>query len=721
MRFVIAGAGEVGYHIVESIHREGVNITVIDGGEAVLQRLHRLFWVDTVLGNASNRDVLEKAQVGGADLFIAVTSSDEINIISSLIAKEMGAKQGIARLTAFNEVSAGDQHSFGISLVINPFEAAAEHLEQLALHPSTIDFVPFLGGDVALIGAKVRQATLMDGMQVQAFGENTKLAGALIALVERDGTAFIPRANTVVAVGDSVYFLCIRQQWKKLGTLLGLPTKPSYKVFINGGGLIGESLALRLERRGLDVRVIEKDERRCEVLSQILDHSLVLNADGTDDLALKSEGIGDADCFFSACDDDEVNLLSCLMAKEMGARATVALIRQSETIAILHRQDLIDAAINPRLLTARKILQYVQGTNLRSFFSFPNSTIEVVELEVHKTSPCVGKMLRSLKLPAGALLVGSIRRKGRIYIPRGEEKLQAGDVVLLVQKRNCREISRLLFWPIPSARQGALVSGGRALQEKTALSAQAQSLAEEMVGFKPGLDKKMPNQSKGNAGATPKATPLADPKADATQVELVPMESTSGSTKASSAAADNPQLGPREEVFGFDTVLAENGSQSATAFGANSPTDMGYEANLLPSYPPKPLEKAPKGITITQQSTDQGIEILEPGFPVPPATAKPDPPKTKAAQAESLQEKAQVKPETPTTLPHARFEDLFVATKQSEQKSSLTMSHHSTGTPVNMVENLHSLFEEAFQNLDVTAAPKPLAKGQRNEAVRSKV
>lgn len=447
MKVVIAGAGEVGYHVVDALYREGVEIVAVDTDSAVLERLRQEFTVTTHQGNATDTAVLREAGVDSADLFLAVTNYDETNIIACLMAGEGGAKRRIARVKSidFGQVSAvSDRRYLGIDLIINPYEVAAEHLASLVTHPWVTDYNQFLEDRALMVRFAIREGSPLAGMRVLDFGRDARIPETLIALVQRDEESLVPEASMRVQPGDHVYFFCQRERLSDLARFLGLSVTPARRVFINGGGHIGFALARRLEHRIPHVRLLEINEERCLQLSQLLDRALVLNVDGTSSIALKQEGIEHADVFLSCTNQDQVNVVSCLLAREYGAAHTIALVKQPEYIPIVEGRKVADVAFSPRLLTARKLLRFVRGEALQSFFAFPNSDVELLEMDITAGARCDGKPLSSLDLPAG-VLIGAIKRGERIFIPHGQDALQTGDRVLLIQQRRNRKLTGELF------------------------------------------------------------------------------------------------------------------------------------------------------------------------------------------------------------------------------------------------------------------------------------
>ena len=447
LRVVIVGAGEVGYHVIGSLYREGVEIVAIDSDTAILERLRQEFNITTIFGNAIDSAILEQAEVDKAELFVAVTNYDETNIISCLMAGEAGVQKKIARVKTIDfgrGSSFSDKKDLGIDLIINPYEVAAEHLASLVHYPQVNDYSQFLSDRLHLVRIPIAADSPLAGRSVLDFGQQVNIPHTLIALIQREGHPFIPSAGEIVNAGDEVYFFCEKDQQQRLFAYLKLSRRPAKRVYINGGGHIGIALAKRLEDQSLDVRVLEISGQQCEWLSQQLDNALVLHADGSDSKALHSEGIEHADFFISVTAEDQINMVACLLAKQYGAAKAVALVKQPELIPMIISGTDIDIAFSPRLLTARKILRFVRGHNLESFFMFPNSDIELLELKIKPGMRCESGPISALNLPSG-VLIGAVKRDDGIFVPHGQDHLAAGDTIMLLQQRRNRRFSRAFF------------------------------------------------------------------------------------------------------------------------------------------------------------------------------------------------------------------------------------------------------------------------------------
>jgi trk system potassium uptake protein TrkA len=455
LKVVFVGAGEVGYHVIDALYREGVDIVAVDNNSAVLERLREDYAITTVLGNATDSATLDSVDLQHVDLFLAVTDSDETNIIACLMAHDAGAGTKIARVKTIDlglKTAVTEERFFGIDLVINPYEVAAEHLEYLVQYPQITDVHTFLSDRMMLLRVLIHDGSPLANKRVRDIGPQFQIPGSLLALILRGGEHIIPNGDAEIHPGDHVYFFAERTRLKKLFRLMHLSANPAHRVYINGGGHIGYALARRLELTGMDVRILEINEDRCDFLSEHLDHALVLNMDGSDVNSLKQEGVESADMFISLTAEDDINLMSCMLARTRGAKRTVALVKEQDYIPMLMQNGCVDIAFSPRRLTGRKILRFVRGKDVNSFFSFPNSDVELLEMEIKPGAGCLHAPIMQLGMPPG-MLVGAVKRGEHIFTPRGNDVLEAGDTVLVIQQRRNRQQANALFLHVPTAEE----------------------------------------------------------------------------------------------------------------------------------------------------------------------------------------------------------------------------------------------------------------------------
>ena len=449
MRAIIIGAGEVGGHLVEALQGEEIDLITVDNDPEVIERLRIQYpKVRTVLGDVTDPQLRAELDLPNADLFLAVTDRDETNIVSCLLAGRNMRGKRIARLKGIDwgEKTHDEQASYlGIDLITNPSEVVTDHLVDLIEHPHVSDFISLLDDLMALVRIRIREESPLAGRAVNALKTYAPESNAIAALVLRRGSYVIPHGGFVVTPGDHLYVVLRRDQLKKLGKRLKLPAHGARRVFINGGGHIGYALARRLNELGTrKLWIFEIDAARCRFLSERLENVLVMHASGVDPLALRAESIERADLFISLTQSDDINVVSCMQASTLGAKQTIALVKQPDGIPLLLDQPRLDSAFSPRQLTARRILRFVRGDAMRSVMIFPGSQIEMLEYRVSAGSPADGVPIRALGLPP-RVLVAACRRGQSAFIPYGDDVLRGDDTVLMLQDRGVRKVTERCF------------------------------------------------------------------------------------------------------------------------------------------------------------------------------------------------------------------------------------------------------------------------------------
>jgi len=451
LKIVIAGAGEVGYHLIENLCKENLDIFVIDTNAAVLNKLKSQYNINTDHGNIIDSKYIKKSHLKNTDLFLAITNSDETNMIACKSAKEAGAKKTIARIRQVNLDSTKNHfslESLGIDWVINPVALVADELFKLVLTPNIVDNHEFSNGTVNITGYKMTDHSTMVGHSIKDIEKKAYKLFFNIGIVQRKDMTIIPKKDEVIQLGDVVYFIYQKSDYPNLRRTIGYPTSHSKSkhVFINGGGNMGLQLANRLEKAHQEVKVIEKRLARSYDIAEKLQKSLVLNFDGTDLKQLSAEGIDNADYFISVTDNEQVNITSCLIANEQGVQRTISLIKQPELIPIIDQNTPITLGISPRILTARYLLRYIQDTHIFSYFSIINSQIEILEMHLEESSTCLNIPIKNLEIPEN-IIISVINRNEEFIIPDGNSELSVGDIILVIAHRLDRPKAIHFFHP----------------------------------------------------------------------------------------------------------------------------------------------------------------------------------------------------------------------------------------------------------------------------------
>jgi trk system potassium uptake protein TrkA len=432
MKVLIVGAGEVGFHLAERLSQENQDVILIESDPERADYVSRQLDVMTVVGNGASLPVLEQAGVRGARILMAVTSQDEVNLISCLAATRMKVDYTIARISNpeyYTRGSVLSREQLGIDLMINPERECAWETYRLLQSAAATDVAQFAEGRVQLTGLVVQEGAPVAGRTLSDLGRELKEARYVTAAVVRDGITLIPRGDHTVEAGDQIYLLSPTSEVRGIPALAGHEGIKLRRVMIAGGSDEGEYLAEVLEENGIECTVLDNERRRCLELAERLPRSLVLHADATDLELLEMEGVSGIDGFVAATGQDETNLLSSLLAKTVGARKVVSLVNNFDYLPLVPRVG-IDAAVSPRMSTVNAILRYVRRGRVMTVATLKGIDAEAIEFSVGSDSRITEEPLRELHFPRGAL-VGTIIRGEEIIIPSGDDRIEPGDEVIV--------------------------------------------------------------------------------------------------------------------------------------------------------------------------------------------------------------------------------------------------------------------------------------------------
>jgi trk system potassium uptake protein TrkA len=446
VRIVVVGAGEVGSYVADRLSREGHDIVVIDLDRERLAELNSELDVLTVLGSGTSPTVLAEAQIERADMMVAVTDRDEVNLLACMQAKQVGTASTVARLQDSDLRGPAGRHvrdATGVDLVLDPYEQTAGAIHELLVYRGASDVNELAGGEVLLVGARLAEGAPVVGKKVSDIGAEYEPEWDFIfGALNRDGETTVVRSDTVLQSHDLLRVLCRRKGRRELMGILGLHRTELKRVMILGGGRIGELLATRLVSRGVEVVIVERRRERCVELSERIAHSLVLNGDITDSDLLASEDVGSFDAVVAATGEDDANVLACLFAKSEGAAETIAVVHRLSLLSLLEQVG-IDAALSPRTASANSVLRFVRG-DVTAVTTFLEGDVEVLEFEVHSGALADGSAIKDLGLP-GDVLVGAIVRDGNAQIARGRSVLRARDHAIVFAKPHLvEEVKRAL-------------------------------------------------------------------------------------------------------------------------------------------------------------------------------------------------------------------------------------------------------------------------------------
>lgn len=435
MRIVIIGAGEVGYHIASRLSRERHDIVVVDQSHELSSRLQEELDVLTYCGHGAQPGILEQAGIAHADMLIAVTSSDEVNLVACLLARQYGVPRRIARLNGLDFrdsplVAAGE--SIGIDLLINPSQAVAEEIRHLIKAPGAEEAAGFLEGRIKLLSFRVRLEAPIAGQRLRDVASRSETAlPFLIVAIQRGHETLIPTGDTRIEPNDHLLIIGKDEQIRDNLHWLGVTPHPTRKVLIIGGGRVGLQVAYMLNQEEADyqVKIVERNPARCQVLADRLPRTLILHGDATDVKILKEEGIADMDVVIVVTDDEGTNMIAALLAKTHGARSVITLVQRPDLVPLVAALG-IDAAISPRLITAAAILRYLRRGQVLSIFTSVHTEAETLEMVAAPHAKVVGKPLHKLRLPAG-IIIGAVAHGGEIIIPRGDTIIEPHDRVIV--------------------------------------------------------------------------------------------------------------------------------------------------------------------------------------------------------------------------------------------------------------------------------------------------
>ena len=450
MQIIIVGCGKVGRTLAEQLQEEETDLTLIDTSPEKINSATEGIDAMGVVGNGASINTLMEAGIESADILIAVTESDELNLLCCLIAQKTGHCHTIARVRNPIYYKEYDfiKKRLGVAMIINPELAAAQEISRLLSFPSAIKIDSFAKGKVELLKFKVMPEFGLDGMSVSQISAKLRCDILICAIESKDSMA-IPGGNHVIHNGDFVSIIASRVNASLFFKKIGLKTNQVKNTIIVGGGEISYYLSDMLLPMHINVKIIEKDRAICEQLSDLLPGATIINGDGTDRALLMEEGLAKAESFVTLTNMDEENIFLSLYAK------TVSSAKQVAKISRLSYDDVIDSldvgsVIYPKYITADYILQYVRaaqnsiGSNVETLYHILDNQAEALEFAIHEKSPVVGIPLAQLNLKKN-LLVGCLNRNGKVRIPRGQDSIQVGDTVIIVTtNKGLRDIRDIL-------------------------------------------------------------------------------------------------------------------------------------------------------------------------------------------------------------------------------------------------------------------------------------
>jgi trk system potassium uptake protein len=448
----------VGFHIAQRLVWENKDVVVIDKDEGALNRLIEHLDVQTVLGAGSNPRVLEEAGIREAEILLAVTDSDETNLIVCIFANLLAPQiQKIVRIRneEYNEYrDALAKDILNISMVTNPDVEVINSVLRLMTTPQVEEVSDFAGGRIRLVRKHLPADSPLNGLKLLQLPEKMQDIRFIIAALIRRDRLIIPTGTDTLRAGDVIYFVCEKRDLEKIVKLFGAQPHPIKNVLIVGGGKIGLKLAQELDKLPYHTKVIEKDPQRGEILSAKLRRTVVLQGDGTDPELLGQENIRDMDLVIAVTGDEELNILSCLLAKRLGARKTIARINKFAYMSLVEAIG-IDHIVSTRMSAVNSILHFIRRGKIISTVSIAGEEAEAIEAIAEAHSAIVGKPLKQLKFPRGAIILCILRGR-EVIIPDGDSVIQPQDrLIIMATRRNIPVVEQSLM--VKLDRQGAPV------------------------------------------------------------------------------------------------------------------------------------------------------------------------------------------------------------------------------------------------------------------------
>ena len=438
MKIIIVGCGKVGTTLAEQLNRENHDITLIDTNEEAIQNISDSADVMGVTGNGAVYQVQMEAGIQDADLLIATTNSDELNMLCCLIAKKAGNCHTIARIRnpEYSSEIRYIREELNLSLAINPELAAAREIARLLRFPSAIKIEPFAKGRIELLKFLIPEHSLLNDMRVMDVVNRLK-SNVLICVVERGNDVVIPDGNFVMKKGDKISFIASHQESADFFKKAGVDNNIVKSAMFVGGGKLTHYLCRLLEDTKIKIKIIERDEERCRQLSELLPKAMIIHGDGTDEQLLLEERIRQTEAFASLTGFDEENIMLSLYASSQSKAKLITKINKIAFENVINSLNL-GSLIQPKMLTAEIILQYVRAmqnsmgsSNIETLYKIAADKAEALEFRVKEGSPVLGIPLEKLKL-IDNLLVACINRGGTIITPRGKDTVEAGDTVIVV-------------------------------------------------------------------------------------------------------------------------------------------------------------------------------------------------------------------------------------------------------------------------------------------------
>ncbi|MEG1657674.1 MAG: Trk system potassium transporter TrkA [Oscillibacter sp.] len=440
MKIIIVGAGKVGMALARQLAEEQHKVIIIDTNQQIVDHIINVYDVMGVCGNGASYEVQKEADAKSANLLIATTSSDEINILACLVAKKLGVEHTIARVRnpEYEKQLRFMRGELGLSMAINPEKAAAREIARVLRFPNAMKLESFSKGRLELVEYRLGEDTVLDGVRLSDLYQNLRVKVLICAVARKDET-IIPGGDFILQAGDKIYVTSSPGELEQFFRHLRVFVGKASSVMIVGASKLGYYLALELIAMGMSVKIIDRDEARCVRMGELLPKALVIVGDGTDSELLQEEGIAQTDAFVAITGMDEANILMAMSASRQDSGCkVVAKINRKSLVDLVSTTGMIDSIVSAGAVTEELILQYVRamenasGSQLKTLHLLVDGRVEAMEFGVSADIPFVDVPLKKLSLKSGILVAGIVRQNGKLVIPTGEDAFHPGDDVILV-------------------------------------------------------------------------------------------------------------------------------------------------------------------------------------------------------------------------------------------------------------------------------------------------
>lgn len=450
MKIIVCGAGQVGFNIAKQLAHQQNDVTVIDNSPTLIRKVGESLDVQAIEGYASDPDILEKANATSADMIVAVTQSDEVNMIACQVAHSLfNVPTKIARVRnrsylrpTWSDLFSRDH--LPIDMIISPEIEVAQSIANRLAVPGAFEMLPFAEGRVKVIGIRLGEDCPVVDTPLRQLSELFPELNITVMSIFRGTKIILPDADDQMQVGDSIYFTVEDSHVPRAMSVFGHDEKEARRLIIIGGGNVGLFLARELETQdpSLNIKIIEHNKERAEFIATQLDKTVVINGDGLDSEILKEANAGATETVISVTNEDELNILSSLLAKRIGALRAITLVNNRIFTALMSSLG-IDVYVNPRETTVSNILQRIRRGRIRGLHSIRDGAAEILDAEVLETSPLIGAPIKDMKLPRG-VMISAIYRGDEVIMPRGQSEFKEGDrVIMLVLADDVKKVEQL--------------------------------------------------------------------------------------------------------------------------------------------------------------------------------------------------------------------------------------------------------------------------------------